>query len=212
MTNQSPNTDAFLASLAHCRAETAPFRHWFLDDALAPEIGAGIADLPVAPPGIDDCDGTREANNNTRVYFDAEMCDRHPACAETVATFKDAGTIAAIERTCGIDLAGGQLRIEYTQDRTGFWLEPHTDISVKMFTMLIYLGWESGLADCGTDIYDGDRKWVGRAAYGFNKGLVFIPGSDTWHGYAPRPIDGVRKSIIVNYVTDAWRDRFELAP
>ena len=212
MTQHSPNTDAFLASLAHCRAETAPFRHWLLEDALAAETGDAIARLPVAPAANGLYDGTREVNNSTRVFFDADMCGRHPACAATVATFKDPTVIAAIEETCAVDLSGGLLRIEYTQDRTGFWLEPHTDISVKLFTMLVYLGRDPDLADCGTDIYDGDHKWVGRAPYGFNKGLIFIPGSDTWHGYAPRPIAGVRKSIIVNYVTDDWRDRFELAP
>ena len=46
--------------------------------------------------------------------------------------------IRKLEGTCGIDLSDGHLRIEYTQDTTGFWLEPHTDISVKLFTMLVY--------------------------------------------------------------------------
>ena len=34
---------------------------------------------------------------------------------------------------------------------------------------------------------------------------------DTWHGFLPRQIDGVRRSLIVNYVTSEWRNRHELA-
>ena len=41
--------------------------------------------------------------------------------------------------------------------------------------------------------------------------MIFIPGDDTWHGFIKRPIKGVRRSLIVNYVTGAWRDRYELA-
>ena len=31
------------------------------------------------------------------------------------------------------------------------------------------------------------------------------------HGFEPRQIDGVRKSVIVNYVTNDWRAREQLA-
>lgn len=35
--------------------------------------------------------------------------------------------------------------------------------------------------------------------------------TDTWHGFGKRPIGGIRRSIIVNYVKDEWRSRHELA-
>jgi hypothetical protein len=38
-----------------------------------------------------------------------------------------------------------------------------------------------------------------------------VPSSTTYHGFERRPIDGVRKSIIINYVTDEWRAREQLA-
>jgi hypothetical protein len=78
--------------------------------------------------------------------------------------------------------------------------------------MLVYLSKEPELADAGTDIYDEDHNHVGRAPFGQNLGLIFIPGDDTWHGFAERPIRGVRRSIIVNYVRDEWRERWQLAP
>jgi hypothetical protein len=127
------------------------------------------------------------------------------------AVFQDARTVGAIEQLCGTSLAGGLLRIEYCQDSDGFWLEPHTDIGAKLFTFLIYLSDGPGTAEWGTDLYDGERNWIGRAPFGRGFGLMFVPGGDTWHGFAPRRIAGVRRSLIVNYVKDEWRARHELS-
>jgi hypothetical protein len=41
--------------------------------------------------------------------------------------------------------------------------------------------------------------------------MVFVPSSDTFHGFEPRNIEGVRKSLIINYVTDEWRAREQQA-
>jgi hypothetical protein len=38
-----------------------------------------------------------------------------------------------------------------------------------------------------------------------------VPGADTWHGFRRRPIAGIRRSLIVNYVKSEWRSRHELA-
>ena len=77
--------------------------------------------------------------------------------------------------------------------------------------MLVYLSTAPGAAQWGTDIYDNAKHHAGRAPAAFDRGLIFVPGSDTWHGFEPRPIDGVRRSIIVNYVVPEWRMRHELA-
>ncbi len=45
----------------------------------------------------------------------------------------------------------------------------------------------------------------------YGAGYYYIPGTDTWHGFTKRPIAGVRKSIIINYVSPEWRDTYELA-
>ncbi|MEM9358310.1 MAG: 2OG-Fe(II) oxygenase, partial [Pseudomonadota bacterium] len=44
-----------------------------------------------------------------------------------------------------------------------------------------------------------------------NAAMVFVPSDITYHGFEPRPIEGVRKSLIINYVTDEWRAREQLA-
>jgi hypothetical protein len=204
---------AFLACLENARHVEAPFDHWLLADALPGSTVAEIAGLPFAPPQVSRFDGRRESNNSTRVYFSPEMQARFPVCREVAGAFRDPRVVAALEVLTRTRLASGRLRVEYCQDVDGFWLEPHLDIGVKLFTMLIYLSDDPALADAGTDIYDAspEHRPVGRADYLPNHGLIFIPGKDTWHGFTQRPIRGVRKSIIVNYVTDAWRAVEELA-
>jgi len=39
-----------------------------------------------------------------------------------------------------------------------------------------------------------------------------MAGKDTWHGVPKQNIQGVRKNIIINYVTSDWKSIHELAP
>lgn len=200
----------FAAALARAEAPAHPFRHWLLRDALPADRAAALRDLPIPTPRIDDTLGRRETNNATRSYFSADNRAKFPVCADVASAFQDPEVTRAIARTCGLRLEGGLLRIEYCQDTEGFWLEPHTDIGAKLFTLLIYLSDGPGASDWGTDLYDKDLHYVGRAPSAFNSGLIFVPGADTWHGFEPRPIRGVRRSLIVNYVKSEWRDRAQL--
>ncbi len=201
----------FRSCLSAGAAQARPWRHWLLSDALPAGVCDAIAALPFAPPAIDDTLGKRETHNASRIYFSPEHQARFDVCAQVAMAFQDPATVAALEQKCDTQLDGTSLRIEYCLDTDGFWLEPHTDIGAKKFTMLVYLSDEPEAADWGTDIYDGQQHWVGSAPYHRNAGLIFIPGADTWHGFRKRPIQGVRKSIIVNYVSPEWRSRHELA-
>ena len=203
--------EQFHGCLDRSRAATEPYRHWFLDDVLPGDVCDAIRALPFAPPRIDDTKGKRETHNQTRIFFSAENCGRFDVCRELANELQEGATVAKLESTCGTTLTGGYLRIEYCQDTAGFWLEPHTDIGAKLFTMLVYLSTGAGSENWGTDVLDKDFNLVATAPSGFNSGLIFIPGADTWHGFHKRPIEGVRKSIIVNYVKDEWRARHELA-
>jgi hypothetical protein len=70
---------------------------------------------------------------------------------------------------------------------------------------------EPGSEAWGTDILDGPDRFVASAPYVRNGGPIFIPGAGTWHGFRRRPIAGVRRSLIVNYVRPEWRSRHELS-
>jgi hypothetical protein len=203
--------ETFRRSLQSARVGNQPYRHWFLTDALPSESSRAVADLPIAPPPVADTYGKRETHNDVRVFMSAKDRIRFPVCEDVAEAFQDSATARAIEKTCGVDLKGSLLRIEYCQDVDGFWLEPHVDISVKLFSMLIYLCDQPTGENWGTDIYDSDLKLVANADCLFNCGFIFIPAKDTWHGFHKRKITGIRKSIIVNYVTQDWRARHELA-
>ena len=200
-----------LASLGVAERSEMPFRHWLLRDVVPASVGVAVTSLPVQPPAVADTLGKRETHNATRVFLAGEVMQRFPVCREIADALQDDVIVAAFETRFGAELQGSYLRVEYCQDRPGFWLEPHTDIGAKRFTMLIYLSREAEAADWGTDLYDGPDLWVGRAPGEFARGLVFIPASNTWHGFARRPIAGIRRSLIVNYVIPQWRSRHELA-
>jgi len=205
-----------LAAIGQAERREVPWRHWRLAGVLPDATGDALAaPPPTVPSGGTPAarvhDGTREGDNAARVFFDPARRRAHAAIDAVAATFDTTKVREALSELVGVDLAPHHLRIELCRDTDGFWLEPHTDIRVKRFTMLIGLNREPVLSDVGTDLYDGpDRHW-GTAPFGCGRALVFVPGDDTWHGFRPRPIRGVRRSLIVNYVDDAWRARRELA-
>lgn len=206
-------TRSFLACLKSARHETRPFDYWLLENPLPDGCCKAIADLPFPSPEGMSFKGRREINNASRVYFTPENQAKFDVCRSVVEGFKSPSVRKAIEETTGADLSDGHLRIEYCQDTDGFWLEPHTDIFVKKFTMLVYLSDDPALVNAGTDILEGppDFKYVGSAPYGENKGVIFVPGKNTWHGVGHHPIKGLRKSIIINFVTSDWNDAWQLA-
>ncbi len=212
-TPANPVANAFLNCLAASQHQTSPFDFWLLQEPLPAGDADAIAALPFAPPDGISFSGKRETNNATRVYFTAENQQRFPVCRRVVAGFQNPNVINAIETATGTDLTDTHLRIEYCQDTQGFWLEPHTDIFIKKFTMLVYLSDDPNLASAGTDIHEGppDFNYVTSAPYAKNKGVIFIPGEDTWHGVGKRPVEGLRKSIIINFVGSDWRDKWELS-
>jgi hypothetical protein len=205
--------ETFIACLSSARHETKPFDYWLLKDALPAENVDAILALSAAPPEGIVLNGKRETNNALRFFFGRENQDRFAVCRRIAEGFKDPRVRTAIEQVTGTDLSNTHLRIEYCQDPPGFWLEPHTDIFVKKFTMLVYLLDDPALALAGTDIHEGppDFKYVTTAPYGRNLGVIFIPGKNSWHGVGHHQIQGLRKSVIINYVSSDWRDTFELA-
>lgn len=203
--------DHLIAAFAAANQIETPYRHWLLTDCLPARDVDSVLELPFDAPSLDGVSGKRELHNATRRYFDVENRATFP-CVENVSrAFQNPKVITSIEDRFGINLDGTYLRIEYAQDVNGFWLEPHTDIGVKAFTFLLYLSKDPRHANLGTDIYDTDKNWVGRSPFASNAGLIFVPSTITYHGFEARPIDGVRKSLVINYVTNERRAREQLA-
>jgi hypothetical protein len=200
----------FAESLATASAHDEPYRHWLLRDVLPHDVAAAMDGLPFPAPALNGVSGSREIHNNTRRYVDAEAIAAYPVCRSVAEAFQDPRTVATVEDVTGARLDGCCLRIEYAQDTDGFWLQPHTDLGVKKFTLLYYLS-PTGVPDLGTDVYRDAETWSHRAPFEPGGALAFVPSDRTWHGFEPRPIPVVRKSLIVNYVTEEWRAREQLA-
>lgn len=202
-------------SLLRCLAETrpveSPFHHWRPRAMLDGETALALAQLEiVVPEDLDLSSGRRETNNKTRMFFDTAGQQREPAMRALAEAMQSPEVVAAWEKTCDIDLTGTYLRIEYCRDTDGFWLEPHTDIGAKRITIMNFLSVGEESSGWGTDIYDDQMKFFESVPGDFNCGLIFIPGTNSYHGFERRPITGVRRSLMLNYVGPEWRARHEL--
>ncbi len=208
-------TDGIIANLIEsfeqAKGHDQPYRHWFLERCLPATTLGAVNALPFAAPSLGGISGKREVHNATRKYFDTENQTKFPVVAGVSQALQDPRVTKSVERLFGTKLAGSYLRIEFAQDTDGFWLEPHTDLGVKLFTFLLYLSDNPSHGDLGTDIYDADKRHVARSPFAANAAMVFVPSNITYHGFEARKIEGVRKSVIINYVTSEWRAREQLA-
>jgi hypothetical protein len=190
---------------------THPFRHWLLDHVLPPDMAHRLAALDLPGNAIGETQGRRETNNAARVFIDAEAQSADADCRALAACLQSQPIVQMLAKRTGADLDGTFLRIEYCRDAEGFWLEPHTDIGAKHFTLLIYLNTSPDGEAWGTDLFDSQQNYLGTAPAYANSGLAFVPGPETWHGYRRRPMTGLRRTLIVNYVCPEWRSVHELA-
>lgn len=207
----SSNTKSFVRSLVNSEMHAHPYRHWWMKDVFPQETVDAILALPVEPVKVAYTVGKRDYNNATRTYFDAGNRERFAVCREVAEALQSREAVSQVEKTFGITLKDSYLRIEYAQDSGGFWLEPHTDIRVKLLSLLLYLSKEPEAASLGTDIHDENGRFFKRTPFKSNHAVTFVPAHNTWHAFERRPFPCVRRTLIVNYVTNAWRDRFELA-
>jgi hypothetical protein len=200
-----------IAALEAAERFEEPYVHWIVRDMLPAETVKALVELPFPAMDLEGVSGRRELHNDERIYFDADNMAAHPVCKAVAEAFQTPEVVAAVERFTGGEVQGSWLRVEYAQDTKGFWLEPHTDLGVKKFTMLYYLADGPEQEAYGTDIYKDKQTWAKRAPFHTNTALVFVPSNNTWHGFEARTIKGVRKSVIINYVTHEWRAREQLA-
>lgn len=202
--------DALVLGLERARYCAHPFPNWRFNSLFPERIAEALANFPFDPSPLAGPSGRRELHNGRRRYFSGDILREFPVAREVAEAFQSARVVQAIMMLTGALLVGAFLRIEYAVDLEGFWLEPHTDLGVKVFSLLIQLG-SPGQEALGTDLYMGPDAWAERVPFGRNAALGFVPSGRSWHGFEPRPIAGARRSLIVNYVTGEWRERGQLA-
>ena len=200
-----------LASFRAAKRDSKPYTYWTASHLLPGAVADEICRLPFEAPDLGGVSGKREKHNATRTYFDKANREKFGVVEAAAQAFQSPAIVSGIESLFDTSLAGSYLRMEYAQDVDGFWLQPHSDLGVKLFTLLLYLSDDPTHLDLGTDIYDADKEWTGSMPFIPNGAMIFVPSDNTFHGFKKRPIQGVRKSLIVNYVTDEWRAREQLA-
>ncbi|MFT8676128.1 MAG: 2OG-Fe(II) oxygenase [Acetobacter sp.] len=199
-------------TLAHTPVATYPFAHWQLENVLPPAAcDALVAWNPGEGAVAGDVGGRRETRNAHRVFVDPATRAREPRLDAMAHQFDAAPMRQAFETVCGTSLDTAALRLELCLDTDGFWLAPHTDIGAKKLTLLVSLSEGEGAEDWGTDLMLPDGASAVRAPALFNSAVLFIPSDRTWHGFVRRPIQGTRRTLIVNYVDESWRAVHELA-
>ncbi len=203
--------DAFEAAIEARRSFDRPYPYYLMDNVFPADVSDALADLPFAPPVLNGVSGKRELHNDQRSYFDAAGVKRFPAMGAVAEALQSTRLVTAIHKAFEAEIDDTFLRLEYAQDVDGFWLQPHTDLGVKKFTCLVYLSDGPGHDMLGTDIYESPDKHFGVSPFKRGGSLVFVPGDNTWHGFEKRPIEGVRRSVILNYVTHEWRAREQLS-
>ena len=210
-----PGTEAvarhFRRALLDAARHESPYRRWSLIDVLPEAVGMNLISLPIVPLQIDDCHGVRDTDNSKRTFFTPALQADFPVCALLAQALQRPEVAHLMGKTCGFDATGSYLRMEYMQDIEGAWLEPHRDIPEKLCSMVIYLCTGPHAGEWGTDIYDAERRWIGRSSGTFNTGTIFGAGPNTWHGFEPRKIIGIRRLMEINYVHPSWRDRNQLS-
>jgi hypothetical protein len=192
--------------------KNTPYQYWLFENALPLEYCEEIISLPINPPQEYDNNGKRDSRNDLRRFFSPEMRADYSVMDKVALAFQNKQVTGSIEKLCNVNLKDTYLRIEYCQDRNGFWLEPHMDIKEKRITIQIYLNKGEGAEDLGTDIYNPDKSHFGRAPANMNQGMIFVPKEpNSFHGFEKRIIKNIRRSLIINYVTDDWRAMHELS-
>ncbi len=201
--------ESFCASLAQAQGFAAPFPYFRAENLFPASVVEALAALPLETPSP--ASGWREWVAE-RLYVDQARRAQDGLLDAVALALQSPKVASALHALCGAPLDGTYLRLEYAIDADGFWLEPHTDLGVKKFTGLIALsGGDAESQDLGTDLYRSAGRPFGRVPFEPNAGTLFVPGTDTWHGFAPRPIVGLRKSLILNYVGADWQSREQLA-
>jgi hypothetical protein len=155
---------------------------------------------------VDEYDGRRSTANKFRTFVTRNS---DPELAEIFSKFDTAEARAYFTDLTGVDCSQGKLRIELCQDGPGFWLEKHVDIPEKLITLQIYLG--KGKHDWGTYLYDAANEFNEIVVpFLHNQGWLTNKNAKVLHGLPEKTVDGIRRSVIINYVVGDWNDTDQL--
>lgn len=179
---------------------------WFhITKCFPDEFARTLLKLYPEPKSLDSYSGKRDGANEFRTF----VTEKTPVAHKIFAPWNTEYAKQMFTEISGVDCSRGHLRIELCQDVDGFWLERHIDIPEKLITLQIYLG--DGDINWGTSIYFPRKGNIYRTVpFRHNEGWMTIAGSPLVHGVEQNMVDGLRKSVIINYVVGDWKDTDQL--
>ena len=131
-----------------------------------------------------------------------------PQIAELFANYNTDEAKSWFSTFLGVDCTQGHLRIELCTDSIGFYLNRHIDWPEKIMTFQTYLG--SGDPIMGTSLYNDDNSLYATVPFVHNTGWITDNQSKVMHGVERGAVNSIRHSVIINYVTDGWRETNQL--
>ena len=91
------------------------------------------------------------------------------------------------------------------KDRHGFVVEPHTDSSDNVFTVLFYAPETDCNRQFGLTVYNWNREFCHKIPFLPNRLIVFVPTNQTWHGVdlLTNDLKGTRNSIQMFFLKNS---------
>ncbi len=184
-----------------------PFLHWDVENMLPNELTDQILAIRIPKTSGFVFDGTRASDSQVRLdgtppermFIGKKEVEQYPFFNDLIDALLDPKVLDIVNNRFKVDTKDLFLRVEYINDFDGFFLDPHKDIVEKQFTLLLYLG--DGPEHMGTDFYDTDKNVVKTAMFAHNRGYIFTPSENSWHGLERKSIPDRRCSLLINYVT-----------
>jgi hypothetical protein len=198
--------------LANTPARLFPFKHYVLEDFLDPDLFRDLRALDtegLLEQRVKIADYPDEEKrfvlrmNDPAVVSDASM----PKCVKVMTSLVSQGPIVRTLLRLFNESVARRFpfvppvlsNVDLIEDHQGYQLAPHTDVSQKLVTCLIYLAADDADPMIGTELYAlrggterpeqppkrWDRSMFVRATtvpYRPNTALIFSPGPDTFHG------------------------------
>jgi hypothetical protein len=188
---------------------TYPFLHWTIINIIPTDLLLSLSLITCSTNQPYSCNGLREGTNR-RIPITVDAIATNETFANVANIFCDRLVVQSLRHTTGKSINESKLRISLCIDQQGFWLKPHTDISKKLLTIIIYINQTQKSEKLGTDLYDAMGNLIYRTSSEANNALLFIPSQDTYHGFEKSFITGERRTLIINYVNDEWKDVHDL--
>lgn len=204
-----------ISSINTSKIYNKPYKHWVFENFLEQDVLDKILELDI-PIGGNGYNNTRNVDNDEtqRTYLKESTLKNYPIFKNIEDIFTNDNFKKSLEAKLGVNLKKyPHLRVEFVQDVSPFCLVPHTDETVKACTILIYLSKDMDSESMGTELYENEDMsgLTVKAPFISNTGYIFLPdGKTTWHGIKEVNFEGIRKVLIINYVSSEWRDTHQL--